>query len=77
MWNHMSYMGDGWFWPMAMHGTMALLWIVLLVLGVVVLVRLATGGLRRGGMAVAALEARYANGEIGRDEFLQRRKDLS
>ncbi len=77
MWNHMGYFGDGWLWPMALHGAMSLLWIGLLVLGIVVVVRLATGGVRRGGTALAALETRYANGEIGREEFLQRRKDLS
>lgn len=77
MWGNMGYGGwDGWIWPMAAHGLMGLLWLVLLVAGIAILVRLLGGGSRRQDSAVAVLELRYANGEIDRDEFLARRKDL-
>src|SRR5256885_7128958 len=35
------------------------------------------GGGARGRAALAELDLRYARGEVGRDEYLQRRADLS
>lgn len=77
MWGDCTMMGG-------MGLMMVLLWVVflgLIVAGVVVLVR-AVGG--RGGpartsgspSALELLEERYARGEIDRDEFEQRRRDL-
>lgn len=69
-----------------MHGPEGLIfhglaWLVLLALvigGAVLVVRaLGHGGSRlAGGSALARLEERYANGEIDREEFLQKKKDL-
>lgn len=69
-----------------MHGPEGMIfhwlaWLVLLVLviaGAVLAVRaLGHGGARStGASALARLEERYANGEIDREEFLQKKKDL-
>lgn len=48
-----------------------------LIAGIVWLVRTVTNGSRSGpSNATETLEARYARGEIDRDEYLQRRNDL-
>lgn len=70
-------MGSG--WMIGLHG---LFWVVvlgLLIVFAVVLIRRLNGrpGGGRGTSALEMLEARYARGEIDRDEFLQRKKDLS
>ncbi len=58
----------------------SLFWLVLVVL-VVILVgrngpRHAGGPFWRSSTALDILEQRYARGEIGRDEYLQKKKDL-
>jgi putative membrane protein len=59
------------------------LWWVLIILGIVVLVKwLAVGfGPSRGGpatesRALEVLKERYARGEIGKEEFEQKKRDL-
>ncbi|HLF58423.1 MAG TPA: SHOCT domain-containing protein [Alphaproteobacteria bacterium] len=78
-WNYPGMMmGSGW-----MIGFHALFWLV--VLGVLVAVAFAlirqfsqsSGERRSDSSALAILEARYARGEIDREEFLQRKKDLT
>lgn len=72
----------GWWWGMGMlHG---LLWLVLVVLGIVVLVRLISrdsrpsgAGSGSGESALDILAKRYARGEIDRDEFETKRRDLA
>lgn len=82
-WGH-----DGaWTWMMGMHGLLWLLFVILLVVGIVLLVRVLwrggagahshAGGGRTAESALAVLEARYAKGEIGRDEFHEKKKDLA
>jgi putative membrane protein len=78
MWGYMS----GW-WGAGMGLMMALFWILAAV-GIVALV----WGFRRPGSsggpsgisgadsALHVLEERYARGEIGRDEFQQKKRDL-
>lgn len=82
LWGH----DGGWTWAMGMHGIPWLLFLVLAVLGIVLLVRrlwrAAPGGHphtsgRPGEGALTVLEARYAKGEIGRDEFLEKKQDLA
>ncbi len=77
----MMYDGfGGWAWGMGwMHG---LLWLVFLVLGIVVLVRLISRDSRSSvepgaENALDILKKRYARGEIDKDEFDAKRKDLS
>lgn len=73
-------MHDGWFgwWPMG-----GLLWLVvvaLLIVGLFAVVRRAPGqrnGSSDNSGALKVLDERYARGEIDRDEYLQRRKEIS
>lgn len=81
MWGEMGSMGWGWGWGMlgAVH---MILWWVLIVLGIVVLGKwlfAGKGNDGRGGGARALdiLKERYAKGEIGKDEFEQKKRDLA
>ncbi len=60
-------------------GFLGLFWIVILVLVVAWMVKAAVGSRNRSTQksALELLQERYANGEIDREEFLQKRKDLS
>jgi len=67
---------------MLFEGIFSLLLLVLVIAGIVVLVRMiarpgahppATGG---NSPALDVLERRYAEGEIERDEYLQKKSDL-
>lgn len=76
-----GYDGGGWFWGMAIHGLLAALFVAAVVAAVIVLVRwLARDGHDRPtghGSALDILSARYARGEVDRDEYLQKKKDLA
>jgi len=78
----MGWHGD-WAWWMPFHGVLWLLVVVAVIAGIVLLVRfLWHGGDRRAAQsgrrsALDILEERYARGELQREEFLQRKKDLS
>jgi len=79
MWNGYGMMGYGGFWPF--HFVVPLAIIGLIVWAVVMALR-ATGGEHRlpGGRyspGLDALDERYARGEINRDEYLQKRRDIS
>ncbi len=87
MWGHGSYwmMGNGWEgtgWMMIFGG---LFWLVLLGLGVAGAVWLVGAARRRGRdvpmaernyPALEVLEQRYARGEINREEYLEKKKDM-
>lgn len=80
MWGDMGTMGWGWGWGIfgAVH---MVLWWVLIVLGIAVLAKWLFGSgtqERRaaGPNALEILKERYARGEIGKDEFEQKRRDL-
>lgn len=79
----MMYDGfGGWWWGMGLvHG---LLWLVFVVLGIVVLVRLIARESRGPGpghpvteTALDILKKRYARGEIDRAEFEAMKRDLA
>lgn len=77
MWGPM----EGWGWGMGIaHG---LLWWVFLVLGIIVLVRFIARGPGAGAAAPPAetaldiLKKRYARGEIGKQEFEEKRRDIA
>jgi putative membrane protein len=79
MWGEYG-MGWGWGYLGVVH---MVLWWVLIILGIVVLVKwLAVGfGPSRGGpaaesRALEVLKERYARGEIGKEEFEQKKRDL-
>lgn len=78
MWGDMGSMmgwGGGWGFFGALH---MVLWWVLIVLGIVVLVKWLFSGTGRAGgaRAIEVLKERYARGEIGKDEFEQKKRDL-
>ena len=79
----MGYDGGGWFWGMAFHGLSAILFIAVLAVVLSPLFRWLGAGhqthatTQSGGSALDILKARYARGEIDRDDYLQRKADLS
>lgn len=80
MWGDMGTMGWGWGWGIfgAVH---MVLWWVLIVLGIAVLAKWLFGSgtqERRaaGSNALEILKERYARGEIGKDEYEQKKRDL-
>lgn len=81
MWGSGPHSGMGWHdwgWWMGLHGFIWLLVVVGIIGGIVLLARVA--GRRSEGtnrrQAIDVLDERYARGEIGRDEYLQRRRDI-
>lgn len=81
MWGGMGMTdwGSGWGMFGAVH---MVLWWVLIVLGIAVLVKWlfgsTAGGQRSGGHgALDILKERYARGEINKDEFEQKKRDLA
>lgn len=81
MWNegynsHLMGFGDGgWLLPMGFHWIFSLLLIGLLTYGVVLAVRSFSQG-SASDSALDTLGARYAAGEIDRDEYLAKKKDM-
>jgi putative membrane protein len=76
MWNGVEGMGWGWIGLGAIH--MVLFW-VLVILGIVALVRLLGAGTRDEAPQQGALDilkARYAKGEITREQFEQMKRDI-
>ena len=77
-----SGMMGGWGgWASPFMGIIPLLFLALLIAAVVLLVRSASGGgnppsTERRSSGLDALEERYARGEINRDEYLQKKKDI-
>ena len=83
MWWNGQYQDMGqwmtWAWWMPFHGILSLLFLILIVVGIVAVVRNVSGG--RGGRrsrspGLDVLEERYARGEIDREEYLQKKRDL-
>lgn len=79
-WDHMgSGMGSGMGWGFG--GIAMILFWVVIIAAVVVLVKGLSGGWGRGdrpggNSALDVLNERYARGEIGREEFEQKRRDI-
>ena len=78
MWGGMGGGGYGGGWSLLGLLHMGLWWI-LLILGIVVLAKWLFTGERAGGgdRALEVLKERYARGEIGKDEFEQKKRDLA
>lgn len=72
----------GWGGWMPFHGILAVLLLVLVIVGAVTFLRtLVNGGWQEGhsrdrSSGLAILQERYAKGEIQRDEYLQKKRDL-
>lgn len=77
MWGYMGDMGWGGGWGFLGIAHMVLWW-ALIVLGIAVLVKWLVRGTGGGTRADALdiLKERYARGEIGKDEFEQKKLDL-
>ena len=80
--------GWGWFWPF--HFIIPLLFLALIITVAVLAVRYAMGwgghpigpdmmgyGVERRSSALDVLEERYARGEIKRDEYLEKKRDIA
>ena len=80
--------GWGWFWPF--HFIIPLLFLALIITAVVLVVRYTIGwgghpmgpgrigyGMERRSSALDVLEERYARGEINRDEYLEKKRDIT
>ena len=81
-WAQMGPMHDwgyGWGWPWG--GLIGLVFFALVIIGFVTVLRWLFGGDSRDASSrsstLAILEERYARGEINRDEYQQRRRDLA
>ena len=80
MWNMMNGSGWGWLWPF--HFVIPILFWALIITLAVVVVRYTTGWSappprgeqRPSGLDI--LEQRYARGEINRDEYLEKKRDI-
>lgn len=69
----------GW-WGGPLHGLGALLLVLLIIVVMVALMRAIgdkSGRDRKRVSALEALDARYARGEIGREEYLEKKKDIA
>jgi len=76
--------GWGWFWPF--HFIIPLLFLAVIIAVVVLAVRYATSwsehpttgyGVGRRSPGLDVLEERYARGEINRDEYLEKKRDIT
>jgi len=81
MWGYMGSGDWGYGWGMLGVAHMVLWWI-LLILGIVVLAKWLLGGGSEGKQssnrrALEVLAERYARGEINKDEFQAKRRDLN
>ncbi len=82
MWNGPFGYADGWSWFWPFHFIIPLLFLALIITAVVLLVRYAAGwGEHPSQLArspgLDALEERYARGEIKRDEYLEKKRDIT
>ena len=72
--------GWGWFWPF--HFIIPILFLALIITAVVLVLRYAMSWgdhsprLERRSPGLDALEERYARGEINRDEYLEKKRDI-
>jgi putative membrane protein len=78
MWGGYGY---DWGWGMGFGLISMVLFWVLIILGIVILVKWIAGGTAGTGQmpaktALDILKERYARGEIGREEFEQKKRDL-
>jgi putative membrane protein len=79
MWTDTGMMGWGWGWG-TLGAVHMVLWWALVLLGIAVLARWLFGASRRddgGGNALAILSERYARSEISKDEYEQKKRELS
>ncbi len=80
MWGYGDWGAWGWLWPF--HVILPILFWVVVIVGIVLLVRSLTGRERRHSWpnrhspGLDVLEERYARGEISREEYLEKKRDI-
>ena len=72
MWNSMGFESWGW------GGSMVLFWVVIIAVIVLIVRLLGNDAAARGGdkTPLQILKERYARGDIAKDEFEQKKRDL-
>jgi len=74
----MHHMMDYWGWGMGFGWIFMILFWALVILGIVALIKwLSDQSGSRGKTALEILQERYARGEIQREEYEQKKRDLS
>ena len=82
-WNQYGHMGSAAGWHWGVHIVFGLLLLALIVMALIALFRYLREGTRSAGTGagtgspLTTLEERYARGEIDREEFLAKKKDLT
>jgi len=75
-WSHHAMYADGsWFSFWGMHGFVSLFFLLLVIALIIGLYRMIRSE-RSQDPALSALGEKYAKGEISRDDYLQKKKDL-
>ncbi len=75
--NTMMHWGDyGWGWGMGFGWLSMIIFWVLVIMGIVFIVRMIAGGEKKNEAALDILKMRYAKGEISKEEFDAKKKDI-
>jgi putative membrane protein len=73
----MMHWGDyGWGWGMGFGWLSMIIFWVLVIMGIVFIVRMIAGGEKKNEAALDILKMRYAKGEISKEEFDAKKKDI-
>ena len=70
-------MGGGWGWGMGFGGIFMILFWAVIVVGAVLLFRWMADQSKGGKTALQILQERYARGEMQREEYEQKKRDLT
>jgi putative membrane protein len=68
---------NGWSWGMGFGGFFMILFWAVIIIGAVVLIRWLVDQSKDGKTALQILQERYARGELQREEYEQKKRDLT